>query len=215
MVRWFRWIFLIGIGLTLLFLIICNVWVISSTSEDVYSDEKLLPDHRIALVLGTSHKVVGGGPNPFFAKRMETAAELFKRGKIDHFILSGDNRSRYYNEPMEMRKALLKKGVPTTAITLDYAGLRTLDSIIRCKTIFGQNKITIITQPFHSYRALFISQYYNVDAVAMVAAEPDFENSVKVRVREYFARTKAVLDLYIFNTTPRFLGEKQQLNVAL
>lgn len=204
-----------GLGLTLLFLIICNVWVISTTSEDVYSDEKLLPDHRIALVLGTSHKVVGGGPNPYFAKRMETAAELFESGKIDHFILSGDNRSRYYNEPMEMRKALLKKGVPPTAITLDYAGLRTLDSIIRCKTIFGQNRITIITQPFHSYRALFISHYYNVEAVAMVADEPDFENSVKVRVREYFARTKAVLDLYIFNTTPQFLGEKQQLKVTL
>jgi SanA protein len=215
MVRWLRWIFFIGIGLTLLFLLICNVWVISSTSEDVYSDDKLLPDHRIALVLGTSHKVVGGGPNPFFAKRIETAAELFESGKIDHFILSGDNRSRYYNEPMEMRKALLKKGVPPTAITLDYAGLRTLDSIIRCKTIFGQNKITIITQSFHSYRALFISHYYNVDAVAMVAEEPDFENSVKVRVREYFARTKAVLDLYVFNTTPQFLGEKQQLKVTL
>lgn len=216
MVRWLRWIFLSGLGLTLLFLIACNVWVISSTAEDVYSDEKLLPEHRIALVLGTSHKVVGGGPNPYFAKRMETAAELFHNGKIDHFILSGDNRtSRYYNEPMEMRKALLKKGVPATAITLDYAGLRTLDSIIRCKTIFGQTKITIITQPFHSYRALFISHYYDVDAVAMVAEEPDFESSVKVRVREYFARSKAVLDLYVFNTSPSFLGEKEQLKVNL
>lgn len=216
MVRWLRWIFLWGLGLTLSFLIGCNVWVIFSTAADVYSDEKLLPEHRIALVLGTSHKVVGGGPNPYFAKRMETAAELFKNGKIDHFILSGDNRtSRYYNEPMEMRKALMNKGVPATAITLDYAGLRTLDSIIRCKTIFGQNKITIITQPFHSYRALFISHYYDVDAVAMVAEEPEFGHSVKVRVREYFARPKAVLDLYFFKTAPIFLGEKEQLKVTM
>ena len=116
---------------------------------------------------------------------------------------------------MEMRKALMNKGVPATAITLDYAGLRTLDSIIRCKTIFGQNKITIITQPFHSYRALFISHYYDVDAVAMVAEEPEFENSVKVRVREYFARPKAVLDLYFFKTSPIFLGEKEQLKVTM
>ena len=98
-----------------------------------------------------------GSPNPFFEKRIETAAELYRIGKIDHFILSGDNRSMYYNEPMAMLKALLKKGVPASAITLDYAGLRTLDSIVRCKQIFGQNKIIIITQPFHSYRALFIS----------------------------------------------------------
>jgi SanA protein len=113
-----------------------------------------------------------------------------------------------------MRKALVKMGVPPTAITLDYAGLRTLDSIIRCKQIFGQDKITIITQPFHSYRALFISDYYDIDAVAMVAGEPDFENSVKVRVREYFARTKAVLDLYVFRTSPRYLGEKEEVKVS-
>ncbi len=107
-----------------------------------------------------------------------------------------------------MLKALLKKGVPASAITLDYAGLRTLDSIVRCKKIFGQNKFIIITQPFHSYRALFISQYYDINAIAMVAEEPDFEYSIKVRVREYLARTKAVLDLYVLKTSPRFLGPK-------
>jgi SanA protein len=111
-----------------------------------------------------------------------------------------------------MRKALMKLGVPSAAITLDYAGLRTLDSVVRCQQIFGQDKITIITQPFHSYRALFISLYYNIDAVAMVAGEPDFEYSVKVRLREYLARSKAVLDLYVFKTSPRFLGQKEELN---
>jgi SanA protein len=113
-----------------------------------------------------------------------------------------------------MKKALIKKGVPASAITLDYAGLRTLDSIVRSKKIFGQHKITIITQPFHSYRALFISRYYEMDAVAMVAEEPELDRTFKVRLREYLARTKAVLDLYIFKTDPRFLGEKQQINIT-
>src|SRR5689334_22522342 len=198
----------------LVFLIVCNVWIVTSTQEKVYSDITKLPDHRIALVLGTSHKTVGGGANPFFEKRMEIAAELYRMGKIDHFILSGDNRSRYYNEPQEMRKALVKMGVPEYAITLDYAGLRTLDSVVRCQKIFGQNKIIIITQPFHSYRAIFISRYYNIDAVAMVADEPDFDSSMKVRLREYLARPKAVLDLYVLKTAPRFLGEKEQIKVS-
>jgi SanA protein len=167
----------------------------------------------VALVLGTSHRVVGGGPNPYFRKRIETAAALYKLGKIDHFILSGDNRTMFYNEPWEMRKALIAEGVPEDAITLDYAGLRTLDSVVRSKKIFGQNKITIITQPFHSYRALFISNFYHIDAVAMVTEEPGFDESVKLRVREYFARTKAVLDLYVFNTSPRFLGPKEEINI--
>lgn len=193
--------------------ILSNLWIVRSTRSRVFSDLSQVPHHRIALVLGTSHRTSKGDPNPFFEKRIETAAELYNKGKIDHLILSGDNRTIYYNEPMAMLKALLKKGVPASAITLDYAGLRTLDSIVRCKMIFGQNKFIIITQPFHSYRALFISRYYDINAIAMVAEEPDFEYSAKVRIREYLARTKAVLDLYVLKTPPKFLGRKEQINV--
>lgn len=192
----------------LVLLVTCNIWVVQSTRSRVYSDLAHLPEHRVALVLGTSHKTVGGGSNLFFEKRMETAAELYHLGKIDHFILSGDNSSLYYNEPRAMQKALIGRGVPASAITLDYAGLRTLDSVVRSKEIFGQQKITIITQSFHSYRAIFISNYYNIDAVAMVADEPGLAYSFKVLFREYFARAKAVLDLYVLKTDPRYLGEK-------
>ena len=212
--RWLKRTVFTALLLFLLLMVASNLWIVRSTEHAVFSDFTKLPDHRLALVLGTSNKTVGGNVNPYFKKRMETAALLYRLGKIDHLILSGDNRSMYYNEPMEMRKALIKLGVPPSAITLDYAGLRTLDSVVRCKEIFGQNRITIITQPFHSYRALFISHYYDIDAVAMVADEPDFEYSFKVRLREYFARTKAVLDLYILKTSPRFLGEKEQIGVT-
>jgi SanA protein len=211
--RWVKRIFFILVLLLAALLGVSNLWIIKSTESKVYSDLSKLPEHRVALVLGTSHRMVGGGPNPYFEKRIETAATLYKMGKIDHFILSGDNRTMFYNEPWEMRKALIRAGVPENAITLDYAGLRTLDSVVRSKKIFGQDKITIITQPFHSYRALFISSYYDIDAVAMVADEPGLEQSFKVRIREYFARTKAVLDLYVFKTSPRFLGRKEQLNI--
>lgn len=210
--RWLKRIVLALCILPLLFLVICNVWVVLSTRDKVYTNIEELPPHRIALVLGTSNKLAGGKANPFFEKRIETAANLFKMGKIDHFILSGDNSTIFYNEPIAMRKALVKLGVPDSAITLDYAGLRTLDSVVRSQKIFGQDKITIITQPFHSYRALFISEYYNMNAVAMVADEPGFEYSIKVRLREYLARTKAVLDLYVLKTVPRHLGQKEQLN---
>lgn len=211
--RWLKRIFLSLLSLIIILFCLCNIWIVKSTEDSVYSDLAKLPENRVALVLGTSNKVVGGGPNPYFEKRIETAANLFKMGKIDHFILSGDNRTMFYNEPWEMRKSLIKAGVPETAITLDYAGLRTLDSIVRSKEIFGQDKITIITQPFHSYRALFISRYYDIDAVAMVADEPAIKQSLKIRIREYFARTKAVLDLYIFKTTPRYLGRKEPINI--
>ena len=212
--RWLKRFVLWVLLPVILIISVCNIWIVKSTEAHVYSDLNLLPDHRIALVLGTSHRSVGGGPNPFFQNRIEMAATLYSMGKIDHFILSGDNSSKYYNEPMEMKKALIKKGVPASVITLDYAGLRTLDSVVRSKKIFGQNKITIITQPFHSYRALFISRYYDMDAVAMVAEDPELDKTFRVRLREYFARTIAVLDLYIFKTDPRFLGEKEEIIIT-
>ncbi len=210
--RVFRLSLILGIALIFI-LAATNFWVVKSTESEVLTDYKLLPDSGVALVLGTSHRMVDGSPNPFFHNRMATAAELYKEGKIVHFIVSGDNRTKYYNEPAEMQKALIKLGVPSNAITLDYAGLRTLDSIVRCKEIFGQSKIIIITQPFHSYRALFISNYYEVNAVALVAEEPAQEAAPRVYLREYLARTKAVLDLYLLGTAPRHLGEKEPLGI--
>jgi SanA protein len=212
MKRWVKRVLVALAVFSIILLVGCNLWIVKSTEGQVYSDLSKLPDHRVALVLGTSHRSMDGGPNPFFQYRIKTAADLYRLGKIDHFILSGDNRTMYYNEPMEMKKALIKEGVPASAITLDYAGLRTLDSVVRSKAIFGQNKITIITQSFHSYRALFISKYYEIDAVAMVAEDPDLDRTFKVRIREYLARAVAVFDLYIFNTAPRHLGEKEKLN---
>jgi SanA protein len=201
---------LAGIG-AVVALIVANWWVIRSTSSGIYSDYDAIPSNPVGLVLGTSSRRADGSPNPFFHNRMEAAARLYQLGKIGHIIVSGDNRSRFYNEPMEMKRALIKLGVPDAAITLDYAGLRTLDSVVRSKEIFGQDHITIITQPFHSYRALFISHYYDIEAVALVANEPGDEPAVSVYVREYFARAKAVLDLYVLKTGPRYLGEKEPI----
>lgn len=211
--RWAKRVFTALIISVIVLLLGCNLWIVLSTKGRVFTDAEELPDHRIGLVLGTSHRMEGGGPNPFFEKRISTAAHLYRTGKIDHFILSGDNSTRYYNEPVEMRKALVKAGVPASAVTLDYAGLRTLDSIVRSKEVFGQDKITIITQSFHSYRALFISRFYDIDAVAMVADDPGFDRAPRVVAREFLARTRAVLDLYVLKTEPRYLGKKEKLNI--
>lgn len=195
----------------ILLLAAANYWIVRSTAADTFSDYDRIPANPVGLVLGTSSRRQDGSPNPFFYNRMEAAARLYSMGKIGHIIVSGDNRSRFYNEPLEMKRALIRLGVPEAAITLDYAGLRTLDSVVRSKEIFGQEHITIITQPFHSYRALFISRYYHIEAVALVANEPTDEPAVAVYVREYFARAKAILDLYVFKTPPRHLGDKEPI----
>ena len=195
-----------------LFVVAANLWIVGSTTDRVFSDYNNLSNHDVALVLGTSHLLTDGNPNPFFSARMEMAALLYKENKVKHFIVSGDNRTRYYNEPAEMEKALVKLGVPSSAITLDYAGLRTLDSIIRSKEIFGQNEIIIVTQAFHSFRALYISDYYNIDAVAYVP-ENDPSSEQMTQWREYLARAKAILDLYVLKTSPRYMGQKEPIQL--
>jgi SanA protein len=204
-------IFLFTVLLVTLAVLGINGWIINSTQNRIVSIDQLTSQDNVVLVLGTSKKLSDGSPNPFFENRIKTATFLFEKGFVSRFILSGDNRTRYYNEPFEMKKALIKAGVPDSIITLDFAGLRTLDSIVRTKEIFGQDKIVIITQPFHCYRALFISNYYNMDALAIAADEPNQENGWKVYIREYFARAKAVLDLYIFKTAPHHMGNKQHI----
>ncbi len=207
------WRLFILMAFLILLVIAGNIWVIKSTEDKVFSDYSQLPTNEVGLVLGTSNKLTNGSPNPFFENRIKAAAALYHEKKVSHFILSGDNRTRYYNEPIEMKKALVKLGVPESAITLDYAGLRTLDSVVRSKEIFGQSRITIITQPFHCYRAIFISNYYKIDAVAVVFSEPSQEDAFNVYFREYFARTKAILDLYILKTAPHHLGDKEPLDI--
>ncbi len=210
--RRIRWWSITTVIAAILLLIATNIWVVYSTMDRVYSETDSLPANDVAVVMGTSSKLIDGNPNPFFEHRIKTAVGLYRAGKARHFILSGDNRTRYYNEPVEMKKAMVKAGVPDSVITLDYAGLRTLDTIVRCKEIFGQDQVTIITQPFHCYRALFISNYYEMNAVAVKTEDPNPEPGSRVYVREYFARAMAVLDLYVFKTSPRHMGEKEPLN---
>ena len=106
------------------------------------------------------HKLKNGNNNLYFDYRILAAVELYKAGKIKYILISGDNRKKDYNEPEEMKKALIQKGVPAKFIYLDYAGFRTLDSVVRAKEVFGQNQLTIISQRFHNERAIYLAEKF-------------------------------------------------------
>ena len=118
---WWRRLRIVMIALPLLalLLIFCaNWWVIKSTEDKVLTDINLLNGRSVALVLGTSNKLRNGSANPYFENRIKAAAELYREGKVIHFILSGDNRSKYYNEPIEMKKAFFRYDSCLTPVTL-------------------------------------------------------------------------------------------------
>lgn len=203
----------IAVGV-LLIIAISNAWIIESTKGNIYYSIDNLPVKNVALVLGTSDKLMSGENNPFFQTRINMAANLYKSGKVKHLLLSGDNRSKYYNEPQKMKNALKDMGIPDEAITLDFAGLRTLDSIVRCKEIFGLDDVIIVTQKFHCYRALFLSKYYGLDAVGMSTDAVPKSMAFKTVLREIFARTVAIWDTYIINKSPKHMGEREVIKTT-
>lgn len=195
-----------------LVVLLLNFWMLASVSDKTYNDIEDIVYSDVALVLGTSRSVNGVVENPYFTHRITAAADLYFRDKVKHILVSGDNSSMHYNEPRDMRQALIERGVPDSCITMDFAGLRTLDSVVRSHKIFQQKRVTIVSQEFHNYRALFIAQHYGIDAVAYNASMPK-AGAFKITLREYLARPKALLDLYILDTQPRFLGEKVDIRV--
>jgi len=191
-----------------------NIWLVKSCSAAVYRDISTLPSHDVGLVLGTIRLLRSGSVNPHFQARIDAAAALYRAGRVKHLLLSGDNHRRGYDEPTDMKEALLAKGVPESAMTLDYAGFRTLDSVVRAKKVFGQTKLTLITDDFHAPRAVFLSRHSGIDAVAFSAEPVSMNRSIRSRVRELAARVKAVLDVYVLHTRPKFLGERIEMKTS-
>ncbi|MEW6130507.1 MAG: ElyC/SanA/YdcF family protein [Acidobacteriota bacterium] len=190
-----------------------NAWVLKSANGRVFTDATALPENDVALVLGAGRTMNNGSINQHFKARTEAAAYLYRIGKVKHLLLSGDNHKEGYDEPTDMKAALLKLGVPESAMTLDYAGFRTLDSVVRAKAVFGLSRLTIITDDFHVQRAIFLSNHYDIDAVAYCSQKVPLGLSANVRLREIGVRVKAAMDVYLLNTKPKFLGEKIEIKL--
>jgi SanA protein len=186
-------------------------WVSNTTRQQCYANVDSIPANKVGLLLGTSKHIKKGVLNLYYQYRIDAAVALYKAGKIGYILISGDNSTSYYNEPAMMRKDLIDRGIPATKIFLDDAGLRTLDSILRCRDIYGEDHITIISQPFHNERALFIANHKHIVAIAYNARDVSGEFGLKVMIREKFARVKMLSDL-LLNTQPyKFYGQKVEI----
>ena len=189
----------------------CHQLVVKTTNPYLFQDLTQIPHNKVGLVLGTSKRLSNGSPNQYFYNRIHAAVDLYKSGKIDRIIISGDNSTRYYNEPKDMKEALMEKGIPQKVIYLDYAGFRTFDSVIRCKEIFGQTQVTIVSQKFHNARAIFVARHHQIEAVGYNARDVNKAAGFKTNAREVLARVKLFLDLYITHQQPKFLGDKIEI----
>jgi SanA protein len=187
-------------------LFVSNYFVVQVAESKTFDTTDDIPYNRVGVVLGTSKYRVGSGTNLYFDYRIEAAATLFEAGKIDFIIVSGDNRYVDYNEPQHMLDDLLALGIPREKIFLDYAGFRTLDSMIRANKVFGQKKFTVISQKFHNERAIYIAEKHGIEVVGFNAKDVTKSYGFKTNIREKLARVKVLLDI-LFDVEPKFLGE--------
>ena len=203
---------LCGFGaMCIAFTVYANMAVEKAAAGRLYDNPDDIPHCRVALLLGTSPVGRTGGPNTYFTNRIATAAELYHAGKTDFILASGDNHIKDYDEPTAMRDALIAEGVPEERIILDFAGFRTLDSVVRAKEVFGCDSLTIISQADHNARALYLAEANGIHATA-VAAPIWAPRRVRIRlaIREWLARDKMMLDLW-FGKQPHFLGERIEI----
>ena len=157
--------------------------------------------------MGCSKYIRGGNLNVYFSHRIQAAVELYNAGKVQYLIVSGDNGTMEYNEPNTMKNSLVEHGIPADRIVCDYAGFRTLDTVVRAKKVFLEDSFTVISQRSHNQRAVFLARRHGINAIAYNAGRVTVRRGFKTKVREVLARVKAVLDVYVLNKQPKFLGE--------
>ncbi len=176
--------------------VVCDAIVRLRAGGRCFDDAERVPHNKMGLVLGTSPLAPDGGANMYFVYRVEAAARLYKMGKVDWLLLSGDRSGEDYDEPQAMRDALIAHGVPAESIVLDKSGFRTLNSIVHTNKVYGQSSVTIISQRFHNQRAVFLALCNGVDAVAYNAEDVvKWNKYLKIHGREYLARVRMFVDL--------------------
>lgn len=187
-----------------------NITAVWASRGRIFDDVSKIPATRVGLVFGTTDRVAGR-ENLYFRYRIDAATVIWKAGRIETLIVSGDNRSRYYNEPEKMRQALVARGIPADRIVCDYAGLRTLDSVVRAKEIFGADTVLFISQRFQIERAIYLAKAHGINAYGYEARDVESHAGLKTRIREIGARVKMWLDVNFLDTRPKYLGEKETL----
>ena len=200
-------IFLFFIIFSAFSIFLSNKLVEKNAQGKIYSETTNIPKNNVGLVLGTSKLLRNGRINLYYKYRLNAAIELFKSHKINFIVISGDNGSKSYDEPTDFKNDLIKAGIPENKIFLDYAGFRTLDSVVRIKEIFSQNSVTIISQQFHNERAIYLAEHFNINAIGFNAKGISGKYGLRVQLREYLARVKVFVDI-VFNVEPKFLGQK-------
>lgn len=195
----------VAVLVPLLTVALCWSWIRWST-RDAVSDVSSAPEAPVAIVLGAGLRT-DGTPSRWLAGRLAAGAELYRQGKVQAILVSGDNSRGDYDEVTAMEDWLIAEGVPSERVVRDHAGFDTWDSCTRAKRIFGVDEALVVTQPFHLRRAVYLCREAGI-ATHGVSAPATGGKTTRNELREALASIKAVAD-GVLEPDPRYLGERE------
>lgn len=192
---------------------VASWWWLDSESEPFAADRvESAQTAEVALVLGAAPFLDDGRPNRFFEYRLDAAADLFRAGKVKYLLASGDSIDPRYDETTAMKRGLIKRGVPADAVYRDTAGVRTLDSVLRARDLYGQRRLVIVSQDFHVRRAVWLAREHGIEAFGLDAQGVSPFDALDSWARQFPSALKAVLDIWT-GSVARYRGKPVRVGV--
>jgi SanA protein len=189
-------------GLAILYLL--NLWVRDRGARHVVPPGQA-PAAQVAIVLG-AHVSSDGTLSPMLADRVATGVELYRAGKVQKILMSGDHSREDYDEVNPMRRAAEEMGVPPRDVLMDPAGLSTFETFYRARHVFKLDSALVVSQRFHLPRAVYIARSLGLQATGVVADRRPYQGELYYEVRESLARAKDFLQAWMLPPRPPGLG---------
>lgn len=188
-------------------------WWLDSAAEPFAADRpETAQTAEVGLVLGAAPFLDDGRPNRFFEHRLDAAADLYRAGKVKFLLASGDSVRPSYDETTAMKRGLVKRGVPAEAVYRDPAGVRTLDSVLRARDLYGLRRMVIVSQDFHVRRAVWLARQHGVEAYGLDAKGVSPFDALDSWARQFPSALKAVLDIWT-GSVAQYRGKPVRIGV--
>lgn len=188
------WLFL---GLALMMGVapfVLRSFVFARYTPRIYTDEAAISDGRVAIVFGAA--VRNGYPSTMLRDRLDAAIQLYREGRVEALLMSGDGQHTGYDEPGVMARYAISNGVPEAAIQIDRLGLRTYDTCYRARDVYAVRQVVLVTQAYHLPRALFTCELLGLEAVGFSADQRTYRSATWYNVRELLALPVAAWDVF-------------------
>ncbi len=197
--------------LLIIIVLATNLVVTRSAGPHIADSLESAPNAKAAIVLG-ARVYADGTPSPMLADRLQVGVDLYKAGKVQKLLLSGDHGQTTYDEVNVMLQYCLDRGVPDADVFTDHAGFDTYDTLYRARDVFGVTDCLVVTQGFHLTRAVYIARTLGLEATGVSADLRSYPGEWRNSVREWPARVKALFQLHVTHPKPKYLGPEIPIN---